>query len=128
MNASRIVEIDENGSVLGEWIDREGVSPFCNIYRRRWRTKDGSMNGTWVMHGSIPNEAFQRGIMWWFPVEVDEPIAPRRRSPYPSRLRRLACALGIPRWVGGPEPSEDWLWQPYPWPCITIAGRWKFFG
>lgn len=61
----RCIEFDESG-VLGEWVSGEQVHPLANVSMRRWRTRDGSMSGTYS--GWFPPGAFEKGIMWWFPV------------------------------------------------------------
>jgi len=51
----------------GEWVAAENIGPACNMWMRKWMTKDRDMRGTYVGQHSIPHDAVVRGLMWWFP-------------------------------------------------------------
>jgi hypothetical protein len=53
--------------ILGKWVKSEDVRPETNIAGRRWMTADGEMFGTFYSVGDIPNAAWVRGILWYFP-------------------------------------------------------------
>ena len=55
-------------SVAGEWVPDEDMHPVMNIWNREWMTKDGELHGTWRGAGSIPADAYRRGLLWHFPV------------------------------------------------------------
>ena len=66
--------------ITGVWIRDEDMSPFANVGGREWMTYDGEMSGTFHFVGSIPPEAYRRGILWHFP-------APERKAQMKDELR-----------------------------------------
>jgi hypothetical protein len=54
-------------NILGQWVENKDMHPATNIAGRDWMTKDGEMSGTFYGRGSIPIEAYERGLLWHFP-------------------------------------------------------------
>lgn len=54
--------------IAGEWVPNEKMHPMTNVQGRDWMTADGEMSGTFHFAGSVPMEAYERGLLWHFPT------------------------------------------------------------
>jgi hypothetical protein len=51
----------------GRWIDDRDVAPETNCYNRPWKTRDDTLSGTCFGYRTIPNQARELGLLWYFP-------------------------------------------------------------